>query len=292
LEGTTLCQYAISAERPLVIPDTRADPLYRNVPTVESLGVAAYLGVPIRTAEGHALGSFCAIDFQPREWTGTEVEVMVELAASAEREIALRRDIRRQRQAAERTHFQAQLLDSVGEAVIATDPAGTITYWNRAAEQLYGWAGGEVLGRGIVEVTPAALSKTQASEIVGHLAAGQPWSGEFPVIKRDGTQFPAWVTNTPIMDASGRVTGIVGVSRDLTARKQAESALQESEERYRSIFEGAAEGFFLIRVESGGGFRYLAMNPALERITGIPRDRFIGRGPGEVLPPDAAARLT
>jgi GAF domain-containing protein len=102
LEGTTFCHYAISGERPLVIPDTRADPLYRNVPTVESLGVAAYQGVPIRTAEGHALGSFCAIDFQPREWTGTEVEVMVELAASAEREITLRRDVTRQRQAAER----------------------------------------------------------------------------------------------------------------------------------------------------------------------------------------------
>jgi PAS domain S-box-containing protein len=142
---------------------------------------------------------------------------MVELAASAEREITLRRDVTRQRQASERTHFQAQLLDSVGEAVIATDSAGTITYWNRAAEQLYGWASEEALGRGIVEVTPAAVSKAQAAEIVGQLAAGQPWSGEFAVMKRDGTEFPAWVTNTPITDASGTVTGIVGVSRDLTA---------------------------------------------------------------------------
>jgi GAF domain-containing protein len=57
LEGTTFCHYAIAGDRPLVIPDTRADPLSRNVPTVESLGVAAYLGVPIRTAEGHAVGS-------------------------------------------------------------------------------------------------------------------------------------------------------------------------------------------------------------------------------------------
>lgn len=90
LEGTTFCHYAIASPGPLVIEDTRSHPVYSLVPTVESLGVAAYLGVPIRV-DGRAIGSLCAIDFAPRRWTRVNVAAMIELAASVEREIEIRR---------------------------------------------------------------------------------------------------------------------------------------------------------------------------------------------------------
>jgi diguanylate cyclase (GGDEF)-like protein len=95
LEGLTFCHLAISSPGPLVIPDTRAHPVYRQIPTVESLGVAAYLGIPIRLPSGDVLGSFCAVDVEPHEWSGTDVEVLVELAHSAEREISLRSQLAR-----------------------------------------------------------------------------------------------------------------------------------------------------------------------------------------------------
>ncbi|HEX8394266.1 MAG TPA: GAF domain-containing protein [Longimicrobium sp.] len=94
LTGLTFCHYAIESDRPLVVPDTRADPVFRHVPTVETLGVAAYVGIPLADPDGHILGSFCAIDQKPHEWSETEVEVMTELAASARREIALRARVR------------------------------------------------------------------------------------------------------------------------------------------------------------------------------------------------------
>lgn len=89
--GTTFCHYAIPLDQPLIINDTRADPVYRTVPTVQSMGVAAYAGIPMTTSDGQAIGSFCAVDYQPREWTQTDVEVLRELAESAMREIELRR---------------------------------------------------------------------------------------------------------------------------------------------------------------------------------------------------------
>ena len=89
LEGTTFCHYAMVSDGPLVIDDTRADPVYRTVPTVESLGVAAYIGVPMKNASGEVIGSFCAIDFKPRAWTARDIKVMGELAESAMREISL-----------------------------------------------------------------------------------------------------------------------------------------------------------------------------------------------------------
>src|SRR5437588_2569637 len=66
---------------------------------------------------------------------------------------------------------------------------------------------------------------------MSRLAAGEPWSGEFEVRRRDGTPFPASVTDTPIQDESGNLTGIVGVSADITERRRAEEALREAEKR-------------------------------------------------------------
>ncbi|WP_345785207.1 GAF domain-containing protein [Roseisolibacter sp. H3M3-2] len=68
LTGLTFCHYTVARTTPLVIPDTAADPVYRDVPTVRTLGVAAYVGVPLLVG-GQAVGAFCAIDVRPRAWT-------------------------------------------------------------------------------------------------------------------------------------------------------------------------------------------------------------------------------
>jgi signal transduction histidine kinase len=94
LTGLTFCHYAVAGSEPLVIADTRAHPIYSQVPTVELLGVGAYLGVPLVTASGHAVGSFCVIDFEPHDWDAGDVDVMRELAASTLREIELRLALR------------------------------------------------------------------------------------------------------------------------------------------------------------------------------------------------------
>lgn len=90
MSGLTHCHYAIQSSAPLVIPDTAADPVYSLVPSVRNHGVAAYVGIPLMTADGFSLGAFCAIDRKPRQWTATEVALLTELATSATREIELR----------------------------------------------------------------------------------------------------------------------------------------------------------------------------------------------------------
>ncbi|HXG70207.1 MAG TPA: GAF domain-containing protein [Gemmatimonadaceae bacterium] len=90
LTGQTFCHFTIQGERPLIIPDTRADPLYAKVPTVESLGVAAYLGVPLVLLSGEVIGAFCAIDFAPHAWTESQVLAATDLASLVVSEIELR----------------------------------------------------------------------------------------------------------------------------------------------------------------------------------------------------------
>ncbi len=122
------------------------------------------------------------------------------------------------------------LLDSVSEAVIVTDDKGDIVFWNRAAERMYGWPRHEVLGRNIVSVTPQEQSREQAGEIMKALLSGREWTGQFAVHRRDGSAFTALVSDAPILDESGELIGIVGISSEISEMTTREQDLQRIEE--------------------------------------------------------------
>ena len=152
------------------------------------------------------------------------------------------RDITERKKSEEEIAFQARLLSAVEQAVIATDLQGTIVYWNSFAEQLYGWSAAEALGANVLEITPADNMREQALQIMSHLKAGKSWSGEFLVRRKDGAVFPAMVTDSPIFSEQGELVGIVGVSVDISQRKQSEAereVLHQSERAARAEAEKA-----------------------------------------------------
>jgi len=126
----------------------------------------------------------------------------------------------------ETIRFQALLLDSVGQAVIATDVGGLVLYWNSAAERLYGWTAQEAVGQPVIELIPAPQSVDEATLIFANLAAGRSWTGEIIVHARDGRTFPAHVTDTPVFGADGTLRAIIGISTDITDRKRDEQAVR------------------------------------------------------------------
>ncbi|MEQ9354292.1 PAS domain S-box protein [Coleofasciculus chthonoplastes] len=140
----------------------------------------------------------------------------------------LEQEISERQRAESAIYFQARLLDLVNHGVIATDLSGMITYWNHFAEILYGWSATEVIGRAIIEVLAPKNHQEKAIEIMQILQRGEGWTGEFWVQHRDGTIFPVQATNSSIYDETGQFIGIVGVSFDLTERKQVEVALQQA----------------------------------------------------------------
>jgi PAS domain S-box-containing protein len=117
--------------------------------------------------------------------------------------------------------LQSRLLDAVHEAVIATDLQGRVLYWNRFAESLYGWKADEALGRTILELNVAPDLRGDAAEVMRRLKAGESWSGEFVLRRRDGTTFPAHVSDAPVHDDDGNVVAIVGISYDISPAKEA-----------------------------------------------------------------------
>ncbi|MBA2620423.1 MAG: PAS domain S-box protein [Acidobacteria bacterium] len=186
---------------------------------------------------------------------------------------AVVRDITERKKAEESIRFQAHLLDTVEQAVIATDKEGIVVYWNRFAEKLYGWTIAEAVGRSVIELTPAEMSSGEAAKIMTQLGEGKSWAGEFTVRNKTGATFPAHVGNSPVSDANGELIGIVGVSVDITERKRAEAALKQSEQDYRTVFEQAHDAILIFAPE---GEIVLDVNKRACEIYGFSRSEFVG----------------
>jgi diguanylate cyclase (GGDEF)-like protein/PAS domain S-box-containing protein len=134
-------------------------------------------------------------------------------------------DVTERKKAEEKLRFQARLLDTVGESVIAIDMEGRVLYWNRAAKEMYGWSSEEAMGRRLIEMVIPENFRGRAEDIAAQLREGKEWTGEFVVRRRDGTTFPVEGTNRPVFGEDGDFVGVIGVLRDITERKQAEERL-------------------------------------------------------------------
>lgn len=87
----SFCKHVVADDEPLIVRDARIDPRVSDNGAIEALNVIAYAGVPLRTSDGHVLGSLCAICPEPRDWSDEDVAVLEQLADSAMQEIELRR---------------------------------------------------------------------------------------------------------------------------------------------------------------------------------------------------------
>lgn len=108
----------------------------------------------------------------------------------------------------------AEIVAALGQAVIVTDVDGRIVHWNPAAQELYQWTADEAIGKTVTELVVPEMARGQSEEIMEALRKGHGWSGGFPVCRKDGTRFPALVTDSGIHRA-GELVGLVGVSTNL-----------------------------------------------------------------------------
>jgi PAS domain S-box-containing protein len=169
----------------------------------------------------------------------------------------------------------AALLDQVRVAVIAVDLDGKVTHWNREAEQLFGWAGDEVIGKTskLQGVSPQA--QAQAEEIGRMVLAGKSWTGDFVVGTRSGEQRRVHYHAGPVRDADGGVIGLCAVASD--AEEMAETATQLS--LFQAIVGQSPVGVGVYDSEC----RYVRANPALLDIIGRSADEVLGHTVEDVL---------
>jgi two-component system sensor histidine kinase/response regulator len=124
------------------------------------------------------------------------------------------------------------------------------------------------------------------------VADGQVVEREYRFKRANGDW--CWLRSRDVIftrDETGVPTQILGTAIDVTARKQAETALQQQEQFLRSIYEGVKESIFVVDVSEDGEFYCVALNPAHEKLTGISLAELQGKAPEQVLPLESATAV-
>ncbi|RZN40376.1 MAG: response regulator [Methanosarcinales archaeon] len=197
-----------------------------------------------------------------------------QLLASIEMALYKSRMERRLREAKE---WIATTLDSIGDAVIATDTEGIIQFMNPVAETLTGWDEGDAVGKHFEDVFKAVQEETGSSiesPVTKVLKEGSvaKLTDSTILISRDGLELPIDDSSAPIRDHNGDITGVVLVFHDITERRQAESALRVSEQFNSSMLTNSPNPVLVTNPDSS--IQYA--NPAFEELTGFSAAKLIG----------------
>jgi PAS domain S-box-containing protein len=180
-------------------------------------------------------------------------------------------------------------LTSIGDAVLATDTAGHITFLNPVAELLTGWKESQALGQPAQSVFRIFNEQTRApgEDIVARvLREGQivALANHTALIARDGHEVPIEDSAAPIKDGGGTVSGVVLVFHDVTQNRQAQEALRASRTLLQTVIEGTTDAIY---VKDPQG-RYLLFNSSAARATGKRADEVLGKDDTFLFPPDQA----
>jgi diguanylate cyclase (GGDEF)-like protein/PAS domain S-box-containing protein len=179
------------------------------------------------------------------KWIGTATDI-----EDAKRlEADLRLDIAARTKAEEAVRFQSELLAAVGQAIVAVDPERIVIYWNRAAEEMYGWSAAEAIGRNSVDLIPRTGSAEPAGASSDAIGRRQSWSGDCEVKRRDGSSISVYATDTPVFDQEGQLVAVIGSSVDNTDRVEAERVRRAAETRFEIGFAQSAIGVVMADLE-------------------------------------------
>ena len=222
----------------------------------------SFLAAPLRDDRGRIVGA---------------IETLQDITGRKQAEIALR----------ESRTLMASVLSSAPYSIIATDPQGLITVFNRGAELLLGYAADEMIGKHspalFHDAAEAAADAERLSRELGFAVApgidsfvattratGQPDEREWTYVHKDGTRLPVLLSITAIRDPQGGIAGYLGIATNVEERKRAEANL-----RVAAIAFESQEGMMI--TDAGGVI--VRVNQAFTRLTGYSADEAIGKTP-------------
>jgi PAS domain S-box-containing protein len=232
----SFCQHVVALGAPLVIADARTHPLVRDNAAIRDLDVIAYAGMPLVTADGVVLGSFCAIDVRPREWTASELAILRRIADSVVTEIELRTA---ERVATESTARLQAAMDAADMGAWSYDVATQVRWHSPRATELLGLGEGESLvprTEWLAQIHADDRARVAAC-LDGSVQDGRRYVAEYRV--RDAAGGTRWIASTGrlLRDAEGAAARVVGTLQDVTERVRMEAERREGAERLRHFVE-------------------------------------------------------
>lgn len=269
----SFCTQAIQSDDVMVVLDAASDPRVNTSPFVSGPPfIRFYAGAPMRTPDGHGLGTVCIVDLKPRDsFTDEDKAKLQTLADVAVTELELRRRRR------EEGNLLNRLLENSIDCVKLLELDGSLDFINGVGEQVLGlpnrtacrgqsWPGfweGEERARVEAALAEARAGRTARLEVALADAQGEPrwWD----------------VTVSPVLSEDGEPQRLLAISRDVTERRHAEEALRVREEQLRLVVDSATDYAILTtdperRVTSWSAGARDALGYVAEEILGQPGD--------------------
>lgn len=166
----------------------------------------------------------------------------------------------------------AHAIRSISECVSITDMNDQVIYVNNAFLKTYQFEEQDLIGKSI-SIVRSPNTSAHIAEVILPATLKGGWKGELLNRRKDGSEFPVSISTSVVRDDTGDPIALIGVSSDISIRKQAENALLESETRMRSITNSAQDA--IIMMDPTGNISF--WNPAAERIFGYSRNEAMGQ---------------
>lgn len=180
-------------------------------------------------------------------------------------------------------------VDGAGDAILVIDDQAVIRTFNRAAERMFGYSAGEVIGTSLERLMTDGGRRAHAAYLAEHgvtamVEAARLRSVHKGVRKRGGV-FPFELTMTEWLDGDRRM--FTGIMRDVTDQVHAADALRESNARFAGLFESREQPLFIFALSGAGDFVLETMNEAAEAFVGASRYAAVGKGLDDLIGHDA-----
>ena len=180
-------------------------------------------------------------------------------------------------------------IDGAGDAIIVIDDQATIVTFNRAAERMFGYSAGEMIGTSLERLMTEGGRRAHAAYLAEHGVTAMVEAARLRTVhkgvRKRGGVFPFELTMTEWLDGERRM--FTGVMRDVTDQEHAADALRESQARFVGVFENAAQPLFIFELSGAGDFVLETMNEAAEAFVGVSRYAAVGRALDDLLGAEA-----
>lgn len=207
-----------------------------------------------------------------KDGSPVEIELVTRILPDG-RFLAVGRDISDQNKALSQQSLLSSIVNSSDDAIISTDIQGKVTSWNKGAEHIYGYKAEEMMGRNTDLVVPAEMLITEKSfeQRIGNGEFLQHY--ETARIRKDGVRILVSITESPLVDNRGRITGVSKVVRDITRQRGAEIRIRESNERYEAVAKATSDAIWDFDYQTmktfiaGTGYKYLFGYPLVNQFS-------------------------
>ena len=217
----SFCLAVVEAGTPLIVPDARTDARFCDHPMVREKGMCFYAGAPLTTPDGFVIGTLCVFDQTPRHGFASKDISLLEQIAALTMDSIERRFVNRI------SEILVPFAHVAHQALITTDTAGRITFWNEGAARMFGRSPTEAIGYNIDIIVPERL-RAAHREGFARVASGAPshMTGravEVTALRCDGAEFPAELSLSVWHGPHG--TGMGAQIQDISVRRAREDRL-------------------------------------------------------------------